>query len=133
MDIRFLHMLGTMYLWCVAASSSSPWNIPTPVDQFLDGCIVQMQCIVRAAVATGQHPGKKSGHMLHLVCHQKLLGTICLQQDSGVMNKSTGEWNGSLLSSVMRVGSVCMQVMDMHVYSTDLVSISFQSVFAHNT
>ena len=57
--------------------------------------------------------------------------TVCLQQDSdhmcsgqattytttkhsysGVVKQSTGEWNGALLSSVMRVDSVCMQVMD---------------------
>ena len=27
---------------------------------------------------------------------------------SGVVKVSTGEWNGALLSSVMRIGSVCM-------------------------
>ena len=32
-----LHMLCTMYRWCVAALSSGLWNIPTPVDQVLDG------------------------------------------------------------------------------------------------
>ena len=46
--------------------------------------------------------------------------------------ESTGEWNGALLSLVMRVGSVCMQVMDVHVYGIDLVSIIFQSAFAHD-
>ena len=44
------------------------------------------------------------------------------------MKESTGE-----LSSVMRVGSACMRVMDIHVYGVDLVSINFQSTFAHNT
>ena len=29
-----------------------------------------------------QHPGKKSEHMLLLLCHQRPLGTVCLQQDS---------------------------------------------------
>ena len=32
-----------------------------------------------------QHPGKKFGHMLHLLCHQAPLETICLQQDSDHM------------------------------------------------
>ena len=82
------------------------------------------------------------------------LGTVCLQQNShhvclwpdyhihhdtakhgysGVVKESTGEWNGALLSSVMRVGPVCMQVMDVHVYAVDLVSAIFQSAFAHDT
>ena len=43
------------------------------------------------------------------------------------------EWNGTLLSSVMRVGSVCMQVMDIHVYGIDLVNIIFWRAFAHDT
>ena len=30
---------------------------------------------------------------------------------SGVVKESTGEWNGALLSSLVRVGSVCMRVM----------------------
>ena len=52
---------------------------------------------------------------------------------SGVVKKSTGEWNGTLLFLVMRVGSVYMQVMDIHVYGIDLASIIFRSAFAHNT
>ena len=47
-------MLRTMYRWCVAAFSSGLWNIPTPVDQVLDGHIVQTHVRVehcRAAVA----------------------------------------------------------------------------------
>ena len=51
---------------------------------------------------------------------------------SGAMKESTGEWNGVLLSSVMRVGSVCMRVMDVHMYGLDLVSVIFWSAFAHN-
>ena len=42
---------------------------------------------------------------------------------SGVVKVSTGEWNGALLSSVMIIGSVCMRVMDVHVYGVDLVSV----------
>ena len=52
---------------------------------------------------------------------------------SSVVKVSTGEWNGALLSSVMRVGSVCKRVMDEHVYGIDLVSVIFQSAFAHET
>ena len=52
---------------------------------------------------------------------------------SAIVNESTGEWKGALLSSVMRVGSVCMRVMDVHVYGVDLVSVIFRSAFAHDT
>ena len=52
---------------------------------------------------------------------------------SGVVKESTGEWNGTQLSPVMRVGFVCMQVMDVKVYGEDLVSIIFQSAFVHDT
>ena len=39
---------------------------------------------------------------------------------SGVVKESTGEGNGALLSSLMRVGSVYMRIMNIHVYSVDL-------------
>ena len=92
--------------------------------------------------------GKKSGHMLHLLYDQGKLGTICFQQDSdhvclwpgyhlhhdivkhdyrGVVKETTGEWNDALLSSVMRVGSICMRMMDVHVYGVDLLSVIFRS------
>ena len=45
---RLLHMLGIMYRWCVAAFSSGLWNITTPVDQVLDGHIVQMHVKINA-------------------------------------------------------------------------------------
>ena len=71
--------------------------------------------------------------LVHLLFPQALLGTVCLQQDSNhvclwpgnhlhhdttkhgysVVKESTREWNGALLSSVMRVRSVCMPVMDV--------------------
>ena len=41
------------------------------------------------------------------------------------MKESTGEWNGALLSSVMRIGSVCMRVIDVHVIGVDQVSVIF--------
>ena len=51
---------------------------------------------------------------------------------SGV-KESTRVWNGALLSSVTRVGSVCMRVLHVHVYGADLVSVIFRSAFAHDT
>ena len=110
----------------------------------------QYRHIVQAVVLPEQHWGKKFRSLLHLLCHQGPIGTICLQQDSdhvclwpgyhlhhhttkhgysGIMK----EWNGSLLSSMMRIGSVFMQVMDVHVYGIDLVSDIFWSAFTHNT
>ena len=70
-----------MYWWCVAAFSSSLWNIPTPIHQVLDGRIVQTHIKIDAFCEQWwwheQHPGKKSGHMLHLLCHKEPLGTVC--------------------------------------------------------
>ena len=45
------------------------------------------------------------------------------------------DWRGTgaLLYSVIRVGSVFMGVMDVHVYAVDLVTIIFRIEFAHNT
>ena len=40
---------------------------------------------------------------------------------SCVVRESTGERNGILVSSVKRVGSVCIWVMDIHMYGIDLV------------
>ena len=45
-----LHMLGTMYRWCVAAFSSDLWNIPTLIDQVLGSHVGEDWRIVRAAV-----------------------------------------------------------------------------------
>ena len=120
--------------------------------------LVQMHIMINALFKQWwppkQHPGKKSGHMSHLLCHQGPLGTVCLQQDSDhmylwpgyhlhhhsakhgyfcVVKESTREQNGTLLSSVMRVGSVCVRVMDGHVYGVDLVRIIFRNAFAHDT
>ena len=96
-----------------------------------------------------QHPRKKSGHMSHLLSSRTIanrllaagfrsrvpLARLPLTKHgySGVAKVSTGEWNGALLSSVMRVGSVCMRVMDVHVNVVDLVSVNFRSVFANDT
>ena len=51
---------------------------------------------------------------------------------SAVVKVSTGEWNGALFSSAMRVGSVYMRVMDVEVYGVYLVSVIFRSAFAHD-
>ena len=50
----------------------------------------------------------------------------------GVVKESTGEWKGALFSSVMRVGSVCVRRIDVHLYGVDLVSVIFRSAFAHD-
>ena len=92
--------------------------------------------------------------MLQLLSHQRPLETVCLQQDSdhvclwpgyqlyhdtakhgysGVVKELTGKWNGALLSSVMGVGSVCMRMMNVHVYCVDLVRVIFRSAFANDT
>ena len=39
----------------------------------------------------------------------------------------------TLLSSVMRVGSVYMREMDVYVYGVDLVSVIFRTAFVHDT
>ena len=96
-DLReagFLHMLGTMYRWCVAAFTNGLCNIPTFVDRVLDSRVVQTHVKIEALCEQRwppeQHPGKKSGHILHLLCHQAPLGTICLQQDSDHVCLSPG-------------------------------------------
>ena len=65
----------------VAAFSSDLWNIPTHVDHVLDGRVVQMPVVLDALCeqrwSPGQQPGKKSGHIFHLLCHQGSLGTAC--------------------------------------------------------
>ena len=133
-------MLGTINRRCVSAYSCGLCNIPTPIDQVLDGPIVQTHVKIDALCELRkppeQHPGKKSWHMMHLLRQQGPLRTVCLQQVSdhmclcpdyhshhnaakqdysGVVKESTGEWNGALLSSVIRVGYVCMRVMDVHL------------------
>ena len=129
-------MLVTIYRWGDAAFNSVLWNIPTLADQVLDSRVVQTHVGIDALCEQRwppiQHAGMKSGHMLHLLCHEGPLRTVCLQRDSGhvclylhhntvkhgcpgVMKESTKEWNGTLLSSVMGVNSFCMRVMDVHV------------------
>ena len=147
-----------MYRWCVAAFSSGMCNIPTTVDQVLDGPVIQkhvkIDALCKQRWPPEQHPGNKCGHIFHLLCRQGPLRNVCLQQDSdhvylwpgnnlhhntakrnysGVVRESIGEWNGTLLSSVMRVGSVCTRVMDVHVYGVDLVSFILRCAFVNET
>ena len=145
-------MLGTIYWWCVAAFSSGLWNIPTPVDQVLDDSVYRFTSIstpCASSVATRKASREEIRARVAPDVHQRPLGTVCLQQDSehvclwpgyhdtakhgysSVAEESTGERNGALLSSAMRVGSICMRVMDVHVYGVGLVSVIFRSAFAH--
>ena len=129
-----------MYRWCDAPLSSCLLYIPTHVDRVLDGHIVQTHVKIETLCVQQWPPkqnlGKKLRHMLHLLCHQGQLGTVCspafrsrvplarLPFISGYHPErllwSTGEWNGALLSSVMRVGSLCMwvQVYDVHLWES---------------
>ena len=136
--------------WCVEHSHThrpgSGWHIVQNTHQD--------RCIVQAAVAARTASRVEIWAYVAPAVSPRPLGTFCLQQVSdhvclwpgyhlhhetakhcysGVMKKSTGEWNGTLLSSVMRIGSVGMRVMDIHVYGVDLVSIIFQRAFAYNT
>ena len=61
-----LQMLGTIYRWCVTAFSNDLWNILTLV--VLTQVKIDALCEQRWSLE--QHPEKKSGHMLHLLCHQ---------------------------------------------------------------
>ena len=147
MDIsRLLHVLGTMYWWCVTAFCRGLWNIPTPLDQFLDSHIAQMHINIDALCEKRwlpkQHPGKKSRHMLYLLCHQ---GSLDTQQDSGYylhhntakhgysgFVKSTGEWNGTLVFS--DESRFCLFLSDGRMrVCIDQVNVIFWSAFTHGT
>ena len=128
-------MLGPMYRWCASVFSSSLWNIPTPIDHVLDGRVVQTRVKIDALCEQRrlpeQHAGKKILAHVAPVLSTRTIGNRLLPAglrslvplarlhdtakhgNSGVVKELTGEWNGSLLSSVTRVGSVCMRVMDI--------------------
>ena len=62
-------MLDTMYRWCITAFNSGLWNIPTPVNQVLDGHTVQTHVKIDAVC---EHGGC-------LNCIQgRNLGTCCI-------------------------------------------------------
>ena len=130
-----LNMLGTMYWWSVADISSG-------------------QRILRAAVAARTASREKSEHILHPAVSPRTIRNSLLAAElgsrvrlsdyhlhhdtakhgySGVVKESTGEWNGALLYSVKRVGSVCVRVMNVDEYGVDLVSVIFRIAFAHDT
>ena len=141
-----------MCRWHVAFSSGLR-NIPTPVDQVLDGRIVQMHVKIDALCKQWwlpeQHPGKKSMHMLHMLRHQGPLGTVCLQQDSdhvclwpgyhihhdtakhscsGVVKESTGEWKCfAVFSNENRFSLYMSDGHTVLMYGVDQVSIIFWS------
>ena len=72
--------------WVCRCFQNGLWNITTPVDQVLDGRIVQTHFKIDAVwEQRWPHPMKKFGYMLHLLYHEGLLGTVCLQQDSNHM------------------------------------------------
>ena len=54
---------------------------------------------------------------------------------TGVLKKSTGEWNGALLSSVMKVDSVCMRLYasDGRTATRLRRTLIFRSAFTHDT
>ena len=138
-----LYMLGTMYRWSVTDFSSSLWNIPAPVDQVLDDRVVQIYVKIDALCEQEwppeQQPGKKSGprctcyvikvHWKTSACSrtqimyasgQATTYTMTpLSMATGIVEESTGEWNFALFSSVFRVGSVCMRVMDLYMNGID--------------
>ena len=108
------HFGYNVSVWVVAFSSGL-WKISTSVDQVLNGRVLQTHVKIDAMCKQRwTQPGKKYGHMLHLLYHHGPLGTVYLQQDSGhlqhdtikhcysgVVKMSIGKWNGALLSSVM--------------------------------
>ena len=38
---ELIHTLGAMHRWSVVVFSNCLWNIPTPVDQVMGGCVIQ--------------------------------------------------------------------------------------------
>ena len=96
--------------------------------QVLHGRVVQTSAVVartafreeiRAHVATAVSP--------------RTIENTAKHGYSGGVKKSTGVWNGALLSSVMYVGSLCVRLVDIHVYVVDLTSVIFRSAFSHDT
>ena len=76
----------TCWAQCIAAFRSGLWNIPISLDEVLDGRAVQTHVKIDGFCEqrwpSEQNPGRKSGHMLHPLCHQGPLGTVCLQKGS---------------------------------------------------
>ena len=132
-------MLGTIYRWRVAAFSSSLWT--TSVAQIPDGRLVQMHVKIDALCEQqwrpnsiqGRNPGTcctccvSKDHWELSACSRILITCVSGQATtyandtskygySDAVKESTEEWNDPLLSSVMRVGSVCKRVLYTHVH-----------------
>ena len=124
-----------------------------PVAQVLDGCMPRLHIVQAAVAARTASREEIRAHVAPAVLPSTIgncllaagLRFVCLwlgyhlhhdtakHDYSDVVKESTGKWNGTLLSSVVRVGSICMRVMDIYMYGVDLVSIIFWSAFAHDT
>ena len=80
-----LHMLAQC-IGDVSLLSGGLLNILSLVHQVQEGRVVQTHVKIDALCERRwppeQHPVKKYGHILHLLCDQGQLGTVCLQQDS---------------------------------------------------
>ena len=121
-----------MYRWCIAALSSGPWNIPTLVEQVLD----RRTSRSTHCASSGDHPNSIQGRnpgtcctccvtkvywepsacsRNQITCDYHLHHDTAKHGYSGVVKESTGEWNDLLLSSLMRVSSVCMRVVDVRI------------------
>ena len=112
-------MLGTVSRWCFVVFSSDVWNIPSPIDQFLNGYVVQIHVKIIALCKQQwppeQHPGKKSRHILHLLCHQgqwtivtdqALTSTWGLAYKLQVSNISPAEVLRAKTPSLQRLGRI---------------------------
>ena len=112
--------------------------------QGLDGHVIQMHIMINALCEQRGHPNSIKGRNpdTHCTCcatkdHWELSACnrtqITCAYDQATTYTMTAPSMDALLSSVMRLGSVCMQVMDIHVYGVDMVSIIFQNAFTLDT
>ena len=109
------------------------WSVehPTPIGHVLHDCVVQMHIKIDALCEQWwlleQHPGKKSRHMLHLLCNEdhwepSLFNRTQISCASGQATTYT--------TTLPSMATPVLLVMDVHVYNVDLVSIIFWSAFA---
>ena len=146
-------MLGTTYRWYVAAFSSGLLNIPTHVDQVLDGRVVQTHC-ASSSGRPNSIQGRNSGTcytywapmtilnrllasglgsrmpLARLPLHHKYRQARLLWCRERVDWRV--EWRSVVFNDESRL-AVCMRVMDIHVYGVDPMSVIFRTTFAHDT
>ena len=135
----------------VAAFSSGLWNIHTPIDHILGGRIVQthvkIDALCKQRWLPEQHPGKKSGHMLHQLCHLLAAGLrsrvpltrlpLTPQHRLAWLlwcRERVGwrvEWHSVVFSDESRF-SLYARDGCTHV-GIGLMNVIFQSAFAHDT